>query len=1142
MTAVASVVSDPTPARPARPGPRPKQPRARILEVARRRIWPTVVVYATLATLATLTNAPGQYIFDNRFDQYWNPGRRLSRYFVIWDGTRGLGRAREEFWPGATVPVAALRWVGADPWLVEHLWHAALLTVAGTGMVAVLRLYRGSIGLEHLLAGLLYMFGPFSATFLIPSNLYYHYALAPWFLVVVMRGVHSTRPWRWAAAFALLVFSIGNLDTPGLLYSGVPVVFALVFALFVDRTVRLREALAWLIRAGVLTVPIASAALVKTWAGAGALAQRLESTETPEAIASASSWSESVRGLGLWLSYFRDANGLNRPQGVDFFTNPVVIAATFGVVLIAVAALWRARWRDRLLFGGLLAIGTLLMVGAYPPTAPSPYGNLLLHLQDAVPGLSAIRATYKAGAGYAMGVSALFGLGATTAAEWARRNRLMRRSKFLRALPATGAVFVLLFAAWPFWTGNLYDPIKRLEAVPDYWTDALTWLDAQPGDSRVLIAPGTTRSPYRWGWPGDDIFDALMDRPHAMDIAITLSNPLGTDVLAAIDDDLQDGQYVTGTFAPVARRLGIEYLVIRNDLRWRTTSSPRPADFETLRNDPDLEFVAGFGEPGQNVVRSNDRSAPGEVEQSLPPVEIYRVTDPWPIARTQGTSPSLLVSGSGEAWFPIAEEGLLDGINPIVYTASRDAAQLTEALEEGAGVVVTDTNRRQALAVQTYNSDLSWLLAETQELERPAEDLFVDAATKTAVPGSASVAWFPDAEWIGDTGLFRPLAGFAPQHRPSAAFDGNPDTAWVAPALPDPTTRSLVVQFKEPTELSAIEVDAVEGGVQTRPEVADAGKDIYRAVVRFSDGTRLQLPMPTGVGQLEFPAIETTSVEIEIDATTGPGSVGIAEVRFPDQDLDLVEYVQVPDDLARAAAEDTELAQALADAPLTYLFSRELGSAPEPAEAALRRRFRTVDDRRYQGRGTLALTSDVDPPLGSCVDVGLNLDGEPIEVRLTSIGPHPLRPAWREAPFETCEPVSLDADWHHLSSDGPHVADRVELSAGTMIVTSGDQPATLTTRHDSLTDTTYVVDEPDGGLFVSGDAFGERWRAELDGRPLGVPLPADAQNAWVLPAGTEQSELRVHHPGQRLLDRAVSVSILTAVGCVVLLLRRPGAT
>ena len=89
-------------------------------------------------------------------------------------------------------------------------------------------------------------------------------------------------------------------------------------------------------------------------------------------------------------------------------------------------------------------------------------------------------------------------------------------------------------ASLPFWTGKLYAADTRLRSVPSYWTEAATWLDRQPGDDRVLVLPGSTRTAYRWGWTGDDILDALIRRPHVVDTAIPLSTPEAANLVTAM--------------------------------------------------------------------------------------------------------------------------------------------------------------------------------------------------------------------------------------------------------------------------------------------------------------------------------------------------------------------------------------------------------------------------------------------------------------------------------------------------------------------------------------------------------------------------------------------------------------------------------
>ncbi|MFO7591223.1 MAG: hypothetical protein R6X23_10045 [Acidimicrobiia bacterium] len=110
---------------------------------------PVVLLGAAIALVAfisVLLSAPGRYIGDNRFELYWSPLDLLQRHLAVWDATRGLGRPRWDFWPVPASAMALLRGLGLGPALSERVWHATLLTTAGTGMVAALRLFRPRIG------------------------------------------------------------------------------------------------------------------------------------------------------------------------------------------------------------------------------------------------------------------------------------------------------------------------------------------------------------------------------------------------------------------------------------------------------------------------------------------------------------------------------------------------------------------------------------------------------------------------------------------------------------------------------------------------------------------------------------------------------------------------------------------------------------------------------------------------------------------------------------------------------------------------------------------------------------------------------------------------------------------------------------
>jgi len=917
----------------------------RLRSASRRRLWPITVLFAALASAATITSAATELVRDNRFEQFWNPARRIAKSLTVWDGSRGLGRVREDFWPGTTAPLAVLRGLGLSPVLSQKLWHALVLVLLGVGTVAVLRLFRLRIGVEHLFAGLAVMFGAYSAAFLVPSNLAFQVALAPWFIVALWRGVTETRPWRWAALFALLVFLAGNTDLPGLIYSMVPLIPVSIYLLVVDRSIRVRDLAAWLARAGLLCLLISTAAIAKTLAASASFEQRLAETEAPQVSSVTSSWAESFRGLGNWLSYFHQSGSAQKPQGEPYFVAPVVILATFVPPVVAALVLWRSRWRPRVLFAWMIICSLVIMVEAFPLDSPSPIGRFLLDLLTNVPSLEAFRNTYKAGAGLAVGIAVLFGVGVAAAARWAGREGVIPRRAAL-----IGALLVVLAAAIPFWTGGLYDGDRAMTSVPSYWTQAFSFLDGQSADTRVLVLPASSRTHYRWGWIGDDIFDAMLIRDHAVATGIPLSTPLAANLIEAISVTSTDPAYQPGTLAPVLRRLGISEVVLRNDLDWQEMGRPRPAAYAGLRSDPDFQLAASFGDPGQNTTSDRDHTSDAVVEQTLPPVEVYQLNDARPELRASAAQPSLVVSGDGYAWPGLAGSGLLAGDAPLEYSGSLDGTALETALSAGSPLVVTDTNRRRLRVVVAHEPDYSYVLSDGQALDRPTQSLFPDPATQ-------STAWYPDASSISLSGKPRSIDGSEPWNRPANAFDGDPETEWVMGPADEPEGRTFRIQLRQPTTVSQIRV-ALASGITSASGVS-------QLKLRFSEGPEVLVNLTDPVTELVFGPRQTSYIDVQILGVAPTNrSVGFSDITFPG--VDLREFVQTPTDVVDQAARDGALAAELLRAPTSFLFSRDT-TAPSPgtslrrtladqattAELAMRRRFITVGTRPYTLNGVL---------------------------------------------------------------------------------------------------------------------------------------------------------------------------------------------
>lgn len=897
------------------------------------------LVLGAVAVAAVARSTDGRYVGDNRFEQYWAPGWRLLRETSLWDGTRGMGRVGEEIWP-LTAPLALLRALGLSPVAAQQVWHATVLALAGIGVVVLLRTVQPRVGATHVVAGLAYALSPYAITFLVPTNLFWSYAVAPWLLAVARIGLRGDRPWRWAAAWALLVASGGDTDPPSLLLAAAWVVPLAVVAVAVEREATWRSALGWLGRAALLTLWVDLAALVKVTLGSGPLAQRLLTTEGVAEVNQTSSWSESWRGLGYWVTYFgtpgRDGDV---PGAVAWFETLPGALLSFVVPVVALVAAWRLRWRLRVLWTGLAVLAVAIMVGSNPSAhgGRSPLGRLLLDAYDVVPSLASFRTTYKAGSGLLVAVAIL---AATGASAWG--TALARRDARLRHLPLAGLAVVVLATAVPLWQGTLYADDRRVEAIAPHWVEAADWIEAQPGDARVLVLPGSTQTAYRWGWVGDDVLDTLFRRhPNVVPTNFPVSTPLTADIVDALARALDEGRLDAASLAAVARRLGVGWVIVRNDLDWERLRVPRPDDLDALRGSDALPLARSFGAPGTDTTAADDRSRAADREAELPPLEVFEVPGVdghQPLARS-AVAP-LLVDGGGDAWPVLADLGLLDGDRPLAFAGSRSADDLAAAVEAGSPLVVTDTNRRRLTLIRGPGPVASETLpADGDPGPVAPADLFGREGTQT-------VATYGDATAVDATGEAG-LGGATPWFRPAAAVDRDLGSSWRTGSQRDPVGDALTVTLASPRPVSRVtvtpvrpdgrlrrvtEVDVIVGGETRRVELGAGG---------------------AGSAASEVP-VEADEVTVRIAAVEGDGqaAVGLAEVEVEagGEALDLRERIALPTHATSAPA--------TADAPLAYVLSRSgieqvVDDARFEEERVLRRRIEVAGDRTLDVTGVV---------------------------------------------------------------------------------------------------------------------------------------------------------------------------------------------
>lgn len=942
-------------------GRRPNRARMRL-------IAGTVLV---LALGSTLLNDPGAYIADARFEHYWASDQYFSRHQWLWDSFRGLGKVTPYFAPFLAALLSLFAQVGIEAATAERLLQTLYLVTAALGMVAVLRLFRPNLGIEHLLAALVYTFSAYTSQFLLPSGLFLHYALSPWLVYAFGRGVRHRGGWRWPAAFALAVFVVGSLNVPSLIYAVVPLVPFAVYVVHVERVARWRDIAGFVARAGLLIALGSVATAMQLQGNSRLVTENLATTELPSTVSKSSSWGESWRGLGFWLTYFRSPLATARPEASDFFQSGPIVIATFVVPLTALCGLAWSRWRPRLLFAAMVLTGLVFMVGLYPVTHPTPVGELIDTAYQHILFLRGLRSGYKAGPSYAMGIAALFGV---TVAQLGRRLRYLTLEsialwpRFARASLPIATAGVLFLSSSPFWTGNLYSASDQMRAIPTYWQDAFRYINALPNDARVLILPGAERNRYRWGYVGDDIFDANLTHPHLLRQSFSQGAPEVASILTALDDSTANDVYRPGSFAPTARLLGIRWVVIRNDLAWEKMGAARPSQLNGLRADPNLHLVATFGQRGQNTTAASDTDGRLRGENQLPPVEVYEIDGVEGMVHLLPPGPPTLISGDGNAVVTLGLRQPIDRGPGVVFTGSTDAETLTRDLEEGAGVVVSDTNRRRSTQVTSSHNYYSYTLPDGQELERPPLHLFT-------TPGSESVTTYGDASSITASGFGSTLTRFDNWYRPANAFDGDPTSSWRAGGSGDPVGQWIQADLRNQTSVSQV----------TLVPAASGSRRVAAVELTFSDGSRTNAVLGTGPEtHVQFSPRVTRSVRVTITQVSGSGipAVGFSEIEIGNAG-DLRERVAVPDDLFRAADSSPRLSNALANAPITYQFKRVRGLGGDEEEHDVRRQFRTIGARDFDIAGTLAIgtaTDDavIDSVLGGPVGaVGSTRNGSP---------------------------------------------------------------------------------------------------------------------------------------------------------------------
>jgi arabinofuranan 3-O-arabinosyltransferase len=856
---------------------------------------------AAAAFALALLQRPGLSSSDTKIDLHTRAAGLLADVAHLWTSTAGLGGVESAQYSGYLFPMgpwfAGLHALGVSDWLADRLWLGLVLALGCWGVVRLGDvLFERPRGVAHAVAGLMYLLNPYVVVFANRTTVtLLAYAALPWLVLFTWRGVRDPRSWRMPAALALVLTASGPgvnvavvafvLLGPALLLLHEPYIGAVPW--------RAAWSFAW--RAAITSIA------ASIWWLAPAAAQGkygidfLKFTEPAGAIWSTTSLSESLRLMGYWVSYIGVGyGGIVRPYFSDAGTllfEQLVVAATLAVPGLA---LWGFTWTRRARYAPylllLVLLGLLLMTVGFPEG--TPLRHAVTGAYNHLPSVRFLRTPYKAGPLVALGLAGLGGMAAAIVTE-----RLRVRPRLVVAVAGLG---LLVLAAWPLMRGQAVDRQMVWDRIPAGWTQAARDLNRTlPGDERALVLPGQLYAFYDWGGTVDPILPALTDRPVAVRSATPYGDLHGTDLLWTTDGLVQQERALPGQVRPLARLLSAGAVVTGTDDDVHRSGATDPLSAaQTLA-------AQGFSLPAASYgARTLERPAAGDLGKAapLPQVRRYRVGGAQPLVRVEPGRPAVIVDGSAQGIADLAAFGALRA-GSLLYAGDLGAGQLRAAAARGAEVVVSDSNRRRVVVISRMRQNAGPALG-------PDDPISEDSAVLNPFPerGTAgqTVAMLHGARSI--RAPFSPGYSQFAEHRPFAAFDGDPRTYWLADAALQPDRHWIEIEFAKPVDIPFVEVlprtDA--GAVPDAVEVA---------------GRRVKLHPGWNRIRLDLHQAKRLHMLVTARRTGSAAAGGLAEVRIPG--VRVTQSLRPPT-LAEGALRGADLSHT----PLSYMFERTTGDRP----------------------------------------------------------------------------------------------------------------------------------------------------------------------------------------------------------------------
>ncbi|GAA4091673.1 alpha-(1-_3)-arabinofuranosyltransferase [Actinomadura miaoliensis] len=835
--AVGEVDASPS-ALPSAAGPSAEDAAARLRDRLR-----AAVCCLALTALAFSTR-PGMILADTKIDMPVRPLGFLGRSLHLWDPEQ-FGQLQNQA-VGYLFPMGPFYVLGdlagMPAWITQRWWLSLLMCAAFLGVRKLAaRLGVGTPG-GRLLAGMAYALAPGAVAALGQlSSEYMPVAMLPWIVLPLVGAVRGGGRIRAAAWSGLAVACCGGINaTATVAVLVVPVLYLLTRP---RRAPRLRilawwsaavaAATAWWLVPLLLTGTYGFSWLTYT--------EKAATTTGPTGLVNV------LRGAERWINYLIVDGTVWWPLGNGLALDPLPMVCTGVVAALGLAGLLGRLLPERTFLLVTLLTGLAILTLGHGGDLPGPFAAQFRDLLDGP--LAPLRNLHKFDAvvrlPLALGLAHLPVMAAAVRRDPGAPPALRTRARTLltaqtAAIVAVGGIGVTAVRHGLSGPGEFPD-------VPRYWRDAASWLNARAGQQAVLALPGSSFGEYLWGRPMDDIVQPLLSARWGVRQLVPAGSPGYTRALDAVDQQVRSGQGSPG-LGRFLGRMGVRYVLVRNDLRRETLRGAWPARIrQTLDASPGLRRVAAFGPPVGGAVVDDAVSAH---DQRIAPLEVYEVSGADAVAALADATGPPRVYGGPESLLAMADGGVLPH-RPVLL--DDDASDL-----RGPAVVSDSPRLLHRDFGELHHTSQTLTAAERARASDVLDDGWQRYATVAEYTGIRNVTASSSA--AGADGVAQ---AHDPSAAPYAAVDGDPGTAWKTGGWNGPVGQWLQVDFERPREI----------GVLTAAFVRDdaLGPAVTRVAVQTERGVLDQAVRPESAPQqLRVPPGTTRWVRLRVTGLASP--------------------------------------------------------------------------------------------------------------------------------------------------------------------------------------------------------------------------------------------------------------------------------